>query len=146
AQCHNHPFTKWKQNEYWGMATFFTKVKADRVQAAAKNGTPAGVSENAKGRGKLPPSAKVVPAKFLQGEEPKLDKSAPYRPVLAKWLTAPENPFFARAMTNRLWAHFFGRGIVEPVDDMHEGNPPSHPELLQELAGQFAANGFDVKF
>jgi hypothetical protein len=74
-----------------------------------------------------------------------LDKSAPYRPVLAKWLTSAENHFFARAMANRLWAHFFGRGIVDPVDDMHDGNPPSHPELLQELASQFAANHFDVK-
>jgi hypothetical protein len=147
AQCHNHPFTKWKQAEYWGMATFFTKVKSDRARPAAKQGDSPGVSEDGKGRAaRLPESAKVVPAKFLQGEEPKLDKSAPYRPVLAKWLASGENPFFARAMANRLWAHFFGRGIVDPVDDMHDGNPPSHPELLQELARQFAANNFDVKF
>jgi hypothetical protein len=147
AQCHNHPFTKWKQTEYWGMAAFFTKVKSDRVRPAAMQGSPPGVSENGKGRAaRLPGSAKIVPAKFLQGEEPKLDTSAPYRPVVANWLTSPENPFFARAMVNRLWAQFFGRGIVDPVDDMHDGNPPSHPELLQELAGQFAANHFDVKF
>ena len=147
AQCHNHPFTKWKQTEYWGMAAFFTKVKSDRVMPAARQATPPAVRENGKGRpAKLPESAKIVPAKFLQGEEPTLETSAPYRPVLAKWLTSPENPFFARAMVNRLWAQFFGRGIVEPVDDMHEGNPPSHPELLQELVGQFVANGFDVKF
>ena len=93
-----------------------------------------------------PVSAKLVPAKFLQGEEPKLDRSAPYRPVLAQWVASPENRFFARAMANRLWAQLFGRGVVDPVDDMHEGNPPSHPELLQELAGQFAANQFDVKY
>ncbi|HLJ93901.1 MAG TPA: DUF1549 and DUF1553 domain-containing protein [Gemmataceae bacterium] len=147
AQCHNHPFTKWKQTEYWGMAAFFTKVKTDRPRQAARQGDSPGVSENAKGRAaKLPETAKVVPAKFLLSEEPKLDKSAPYRPVLAKWLTSAENPFFARAMANRLWAHYFGRGIVDPVDDMHDGNPPSHPELLQELAGQFAAHDFDVKF
>lgn len=147
AQCHNHPFTKWKQTEYWGMAAFFTKVKSDRPrQAARQNNTPT-VSEDAKGRAaRLPNSATVVPAKFLLGESPPLDKSAPYRPVLAQWLTSAENPFFARAMANRLWAHFLGRGIVDPVDDMHDGNPPSHPELLQELAGQFAANHFDVKF
>jgi hypothetical protein len=147
AQCHNHPFTKWKQTEYWGMAAFFTKVKSDRVRQAAKQASPPAVSENGKGRpAKLPGSAKVVPAKFLQGEQPKLNTSAPYRPVLAKWLTSAENPYFARAMANRLWAHFFGRGIVDPVDDMHDGNPPSHPELLQELADQFVANQFDVKF
>jgi hypothetical protein len=147
AQCHNHPFTKWKQNEYWGMATFFTKVKSDRVRQAAKQANSPAVTEDGKGRPAKPsPSTKIVPAKFLQGEEPKLDRSAPYRPVLAKWLTSAENPFFARAMSNRLWAQFFGRGIVDPVDDMHDGNPPSHPELLQELAGQLAANHFDVKF
>jgi hypothetical protein len=146
AQCHNHPFTKWKQTEYWGMAAFFTKVKVDRVKKAAKQPNPPAVSENGRGRAKLPVSAKIVPAKFLQGEEPKLDRSTPYRPVLAHWVASPENSFFARAMANRLWAQLFGRGIVDPVDDMHDGNPPSHPELLQELAGQFAANHFDVKY
>jgi hypothetical protein len=147
AQCHNHPFTKWKQTEYWGMAMFFTKVKTDRVRQAAKQANSPAVTEVARGRGaKLPVSAKIVPAKFLQGEEPKLDRTSPYRPVFANWLTSADNPFFARAMANRLWANFFGRGIVDPVDDMHDGNPPSHPELLQELAAQFAANQFDVKF
>jgi hypothetical protein len=146
AQCHNHPFTGWKQNDYWGMAAFFTKVRSGNIRKAAKQGNTLEVEEG-KGRGaKLPTSAKIVPAKFLQGDEPKLDKDAPYRPVLARWLTASENPFFARAMANRLWAHFFGQGIVNPVDDMHEGNVPSHPELLQELAGQFQAHHFDVKY
>src|SRR5262249_21847101 len=69
----------------------------------------------------------------------------PLRPVLAKWLTAPRNPFFARAMVNRIWGQLFGRGLIHPVDDMHEGNPPSHPELLQELADGFAAGGFNGK-
>jgi hypothetical protein len=147
AQCHNHPFTKWKQTEYWGMAAFFTKVKVDRVKKAAKEAVSPSVSENSKGRrAKLPVSAKLVPAKFLLGEEPKLDRSAPYRPVLAQWVTSPQNRFFARAIANRLWAQFFGRGIVDPVDEMHDGNPPSNPELLQELTGQFTANHFDVKY
>src|SRR5262249_13082593 len=94
----------------------------------------------------LPESAKMLPPKFLQGAEPKVDSKEPYRPVFTKWLTSTENPFFARAMANRLWGHFFGRGIVNPIDDMHEGNVPSHPEVLQELSHQFAANGFDVKY
>src|SRR5262249_4748692 len=145
-QCHNHPFTGWKQTEYWGMAMFFSKVKSDRVQAAARQGNSPGVSEAEKGRGRLPAPAKIVPAKFLMGEEPNLDTPAPYRPILAKWLTAADNAFFARAMANRIWAQFFGRGIVNPVDDMHDGNEPSHPALLQELAGQFAFNQFDVKY
>jgi hypothetical protein len=146
AQCHNHPFTSWKQDEYWAMATFFTKVRADNVNRAARLGNMPGINEGGRGRApRLPESAKVVPAKFLQGEEPKLNRSEPYRPVLAKWMTSPDNPFFARATVNRLWAHFFGRGFVTPVDDMHEGNAPSHPELLQELAGQFTASDFDLK-
>lgn len=148
AQCHNHPFTHWKQTEYWGMAAFFMKVRPDNVRGAAKKGNTPGVIESAtapKGKNKLPESAKIVPARFFQGEEPALGKSEPYRPVLAKWLTAPDNPFFARAMVNRMWAHFFGKGIVNPVDDMHEANAPSHPALLNALADQFVASQFDLK-
>src|SRR5262249_25893029 len=122
-------------------------VRPDNVNRAAKNNTSPGITEGGNGRGaKLPESAKVVPAKFLQGEQPKLDKSEPYRPVFTKWLTSADNRFFARAMVNRTWSHFFGRGFVNPVDDMHEDNRPSHPELLKEMSDQFTANGFDVKY
>jgi hypothetical protein len=148
AQCHNHPFTRWKQTEYWGMAAFFMKVRPDNVNRTARTGNTPGVTEAAgpRGRGqRLPDSAKIVPARFLQGEEPKLRNSDPYRPVLAQWLTSSKNPFFARAMANRVWGQLFGRGLVNPVDDMHDGNPASHPELLKELADGFAASGFDVK-
>jgi hypothetical protein len=146
AQCHNHPFTGWKQTEYWGMAMFFTKVRPDNVNRAARNGNTPGVSEAAGGRAqRLPESAKAVPPKFLHGDEPKLKASEPYRPAVAKWLTAPENPYFAKAAVNRVWHHFFGRGFVNPVDDMHDGNPASHPELLKELADRFTAGGYDVK-
>jgi hypothetical protein len=147
AQCHNHPFTDWKQKEYWGMATFFTKVRTDRANAAARNGTSPGVQEIARGRGnRLPESAMNVPAKFLQDEEPKLDAAEPYRPALAAWMTSKTNPFFARAMANRMWHTFFGRGIVNPADDMSADKLPSHPELLQTLADQFVASGFDLKY
>ncbi len=147
AQCHNHPFTTYKQNDYWAMAAFFTKVRADRVNKAAKNGDSPGINESGRGKAaRLPESAKTLPAKFLQGEQPKLKGGEPYRPVLADWVTSPRNPFFARAMVNRVWAQLFGRGLVHPVDDMHAGNAPSHPELLQELADAFTASGFDVKF
>jgi hypothetical protein len=147
AQCHNHPFTSWKQDEYWGMAAFFSKVRMNgKVKGAAKKGITLAIDETGKGKGpKLPVSALRVPPKFLQGEQPRLDRNTPYRPVLAKWLTSPENPFFARAMVNRMWGHFFGRGFVNPVDDMHDKNPASHPVLLDVLAGQFAKGGFDVK-
>lgn len=150
AQCHNHPFTGWKQTEYWGMATFFSKVNPANPKNPAKGGEPLkiGVTE---GTGKtrlrdfFPESAKTVPAKFLGAEEPPLNASEPYRPVLAQWMTAPENPYFAKAMVNRTWALLFGVGFVNPIDNMHDDNPPSHPELLAALTNQFAASGFDVK-
>src|SRR5262249_17834639 len=98
AQCHNHPFTKWKQTEYWGMAAFFFKGRPDgNPRQAQQQGPPLGISEAARGRpGRLPTSAKIVPAQFFQGEQPKVSDSDPLRPVLAKWLTAPDNRFFAR--------------------------------------------------
>jgi hypothetical protein len=150
AQCHNHPFTDWKQTEYWGMAEFFSKVRPD-VPKNPKNGADnvkIGVQESsARSRLKdfFPESAKTVPAKFLGGEEPKLAANAPMRPVLAKWMTAPENPFFAKSIVNRTWAQLFGSGFVNPVDDMHEGNLPSHPELFESLARNFSGHGFDLK-
>lgn len=151
AQCHNHPFTSWKQTEYWGMATFFSKVKADVPKNANKGGdnTKLGVTEGP-GRTKqkdfLPESAKTVPAKFLGGPEPRLSASEPYRPVLAKWMTSAENPYFSRALVNRTWAHLLGRGFVNPVDDMMPENEPSHPELLDALAYHIGATGFDLKY
>jgi hypothetical protein len=149
AQCHNHPFTKWKQEEYWGMAAFFMKVRPGNVNKAAKDGASPGLTEVSNQGGKpprLPESARKVPAKFFQGEQPQLDRNAPYRPVLADWVASPKNKFFARAMVNRTWGQLFGRGFVNPVDDLRDDNVPSHPELLQELADAFAASGFDLKF
>ncbi len=151
AQCHNHPFTSYKRNDYWGMAQFFWKVRLTaNPQQAAKKGISPGIVESnrpfGRKKGGLPESAKKVPARFLQGPEASLDRSEPYRPVLAKWLTAADNPFFARAMANKVWAHFFGRGLVNPADDMHADNPPSHPELLAALTEQFKRSGFDVKY
>lgn len=152
AQCHNHPFTSWQQTEYWGMAAFFSKVRADNPKNANKGGdnSKIGVTEgNGPSRQKdfFPESAKNVPAKFLGGESPRLRPGEPYRPVLAKWMVAPENPYFARALVNRIWAHLFGRGIVHPVDDMMPENEPSHPELLDALARHIGTVGeFDVKY
>ncbi|MFL5342628.1 MAG: DUF1549 and DUF1553 domain-containing protein [Gemmataceae bacterium] len=146
TQCHNHPFTGWKQTDYWGMAAFFMKV---RIQGNTKNGNngPPGVSEGGKGRQRnLPESAKMLPPKFFHGEQPKVTDADPLRPVLAKWLTSPDNKYFGRAFANRVWGQLFGSGIVNPIDDMHEERPVSHPELLAELAKQFAARKFDVKY
>jgi hypothetical protein len=150
AQCHNHPFTGWKQTEYWGMAAFFSHVQPQNPRNP-KNGADnkqIGVRETvARTRLKnfFPESAKTVPAKFLGGAEPHVRPNEALRPVLAKWLVAADNPYFARAMVNRTWAQLFGRGFVNPIDDMHEENVPSHPELLDKLSRQFVANGYDLK-
>jgi hypothetical protein len=150
AQCHNHPFTGWKQTEYWGMAAFFSHVQPQnpRNPKNGANNKQIGVRETvARTRIKnfFPESTKTVPAKFLGGAEPKVRPGEALRPVLAKWLVAPDNPYFARAMVNRTWAQFFGRGFVNPIDDMHEENLASHPELLEELSRQFVASGYDLK-
>lgn len=148
AQCHNHPFTNWKQDEYWEMAAFFLKVQTTRANQAARNGNSPTVTEVAtvrRGRG-LPVDAKILPPRFLQSEKPTVKNSEPLRPVLAKWVTSAENPYFSKAMINRTWALLFGRGFVNPIDDMREENPATYPDLLNEMAHQFSANGFDVKY
>jgi hypothetical protein len=145
AQCHNHPYTGWKRAEYWGMAAFFAKVDDGAPKKLTKGGTPNVVEAATVQTKRLPDSSLKMPPKFLEGEAPKLNGKEPYRPVLARWLTAAENPYFARAMVNRLWAQFFGRGLVHPVDNLMKDNPPSHPELFEALAGQFVRSGFDVK-
>jgi hypothetical protein len=151
AQCHNHPFTDWKQTEYWGVAEFFARVRPENPKNGNKGGdnTKIGVSEGTtrtKTKDFFPESAKSVAPKFLGGAEQKLDPSQPARPILARWMTAPDNPFFAKAMVNRTWGMLFGSGFVNPIDDMHEKNDPSHPELLDAMARDFARNGFDLKF
>lgn len=150
AQCHNHPFTEWKQTEYWGMAAFFSKVQPQNPRNANKGGdnTKIGVQElPSKSRVKdfFPESAKDVPAKFLEGDVAPLTVGQPYRPVLANWMVSPHNPFFSKAIVNRTWGQMFGTGFVNPIDDLLPENTPSHPDLLAGLARQFSADGYDLK-
>ncbi|MBY0461067.1 MAG: DUF1549 and DUF1553 domain-containing protein, partial [Gemmataceae bacterium] len=119
AQCHNHPFTSWKQTEYWGMAAFYSKVRADNPKNANKGGdnTTIGVQEGkvaSKQKDFFPEAAKMLPPKFLGGEQAPVTANDPYRPALAKWMVSADNPFFAKALVNRTWAHLFGRGFVNP--------------------------------
>ncbi len=151
AQCHNHPFTDWKQTEYWGMAEFFARVQPQNPKNANKGGdnTKIGVQEGpnrSKAKDFFPESVKAVAPKFLGGPAPKIDPSQPARPILARWMTSPDNPFFSKAIVNRTWAMLFGGGFVNPIDDMHDKNDPSHPALLDAMARDFARNGFDLKF
>jgi hypothetical protein len=143
AQCHNHFLTEaWKKADYWGVAGFFTNLtlgssKRGFIDDSKVSTKKEFVDDDARGR--------LTPAKFLLGERPTLSPEVPARQVFAEWVTSPENPFFAKATVNRTWAHFFGRGLVNPIDDIRPDNPPSHPELLDRLSEQFVANGFDLK-
>jgi hypothetical protein len=142
AQCHNHPFAKWKRDQFWEYAAFFSGIQAPQGQGVA-----VAVNDNADRREiRIMGTEKVVQARFLDHSEPQWKPGAATRQTLADWLTSPENPFFARAAANRTWAHFFGLGIVDPVDEESDENPPSHPELLEQLARQFALHDFDLKY
>jgi hypothetical protein len=148
VQCHDHPFVDWKQHEYWGMAAFFAQIQTPgrpkMVYMAGVQDDPKMTLARLQG-GDAIDGFQLQPPTFLGGQEWPGESKTPLRVGLAEWTTSPENPYFARAMVNRMWQHFFGRGIVNPVDDMHEGNLPSHPELLDELSGAFIESGFDVK-
>jgi hypothetical protein len=141
AKCHNHPFERWTQDDYYGFAAFFSGVKRkpsslpdDEIIFASGGGS---VTQ--------PRSGKAMKPKALGG--PILDdpKVRDHRAQLASWLTGPDNPFFARSLVNRVWYHLVGRGIVEPVDDFRDSNPSSNDELLLGLTDQFVKSGFDLK-
>lgn len=142
AQCHDHPFTTWKQSDYWGMAAFFTEIQyTDR--RLQKSGLIR--DDSAVALDKLEDAARLRTRKFLGGSAADEQTGVPHRQALVRWLTAADNPYFARAMVNRMWAQFYGRGLVNPVDDMHQDNPPTHPELLAELSERFIAAGYDLR-
>jgi hypothetical protein len=147
AQCHNHPFEAWSQDQFWGLAAFFGQMT---VAGTDSDGLlidfPAGEVGRKGPAGLTHPRTKrpVKPA-FLDGSEPAGGDPADLRMSLARWMTAPDNPYFARAAVNRVWGWFFGRGIVDPVDDFRTTNPPTHPELLDELARRFRQQNYDLK-
>jgi hypothetical protein len=143
AQCHDHPFGKWKREEFWSQAAFFAGFKPPRDN----NFFFGPLNEVADRREMtIPNTDRVAQARFLDGKQPRWKFKVGARTTLADWMTAKDNPFFAKAMVNRMWAHFFGVGLVEPVDDMVDDNKPSHPELLDVLARGFAESGFDLKY
>jgi hypothetical protein len=147
AQCHNHPFAKWKRDQFWEFAAFFASVQPPQPMRGQPRPQPMEPGKEVREL-KIPNTnpERIVKAKFLDGTEPEWKDDSRARAVLADWLTSRDNPYFAKAMANRLWAHFFGIGIIDPVDEFGEDNPPSHPELLDELGKAFADANFDAKF
>lgn len=144
AQCHDHPFDNWKQEQFWSYASFFAGL--GREGADPDNPFAGSIKELLERRElTIPVKGTVVQAAFLTGEKPVWKPAGP-RTTLAEWITSRDNPWFARALVNRIWGHFFGTGLIDPIDDFSSENKPSHPELLDELAREFVAHDFDLKF
>jgi hypothetical protein len=142
AQCHDHPFAKWKREQFWGLAALFASIQRQGQGDAFFQARELPERREITITG----TTKTVSAKLLDGEVPQFKWRTAPRHTLAEWMTSHENPYFARAAVNRVWGLFFGIGLVDPIDDMEATNPPSHPELLDELARQFVAHDHDLKF
>jgi hypothetical protein len=140
AQCHNHPFDRWTQNDYYAFSAFFAQI--GRKQSDDYRETI--VFNSGGGEVTHPVGGRVMKPKFLGGEEPNV-AGKDRRVILAKWLASPQNPWFATSFANRVWAHFLGVGIVEQVDDFRVSNPASNPELLEELGKRFTASNYSLK-
>jgi hypothetical protein len=141
AKCHNHPFEKWQQKDYFSLAAFFARV-------GRKGGPEFGENQvvvRSTGEVKHPKTEAVLTPKFLGGAEPAIENGQDRRAVFAEWLTSRPNRQFAQVAVNRLWAELFGRGIVDAVDDFRVSNPPSNDALLDALAQKFIELDYDVK-
>jgi hypothetical protein len=151
AKCHHHPFEVWGQDDFYGFAAFFGRIGRKGVgisapisggEEAVFLGTPTG---RRAGPVKHPVTGEALMPTPLLGQPLDIPPDQDPREVLADWITAPDNPYFAKVMVNRVWADLMGRGIVDPVDDLRATNPPSNPELLEALAQNFRTNRYDLK-
>ncbi len=149
AQCHHHPYEKWSQDDYWSLAAFFGRIGRKEITLPGEYlGQPVKttlVVTNPSGSVANKRTNKSAPIKALDAPAIEVSEDEDPRQKLADWMTSPTNPFFAKAVANRYWAHFFGRGIVDPLDDMRVTNPPTNPELLDALSQDFVKNGFSLK-
>ncbi len=142
AQCHHHPFERWSQDDYYGLSAFFSQVgrkpTATRGEDLIFHKRGLATAKNIKtGENVSPAALGDDVGEITADQDPRLQ--------LADWMSSPENPFFAKALVNRYWKHFFKRGLVEPEDDIRDTNPPTNPELLQALEDHFLSSGFDLK-
>ncbi len=140
AQCHNHPFDQWTMNDYRGFVGFFTQVGRKKGEDPRETI----VFDRHEGEAENPVTHAKVPPKFLGGATPEV-KEMDRRQALADWIASPDNSYFPRHIANIVWAQFFGRGIVEPVDDVRVSNPASNPELLDALGRRVVEYNYDFK-
>lgn len=141
AKCHHHPYERWGQADYYGLAGFFTRLG----RKSFGQPPPYYAAANPTTGEKDPLTGKTPEPKFLDGPPGKFTPDDDPRHALVDWMAKPDNPFFAKALVNRMWGHFLGRGLVHEVDDLRETNPPSNPELLDRLARDFVTHKYDVK-
>jgi hypothetical protein len=141
AKCHHHPYERWSQEDYFGLAGFFS-----RLGRKGLGEPPPYFAERRRTSSEInPATGKPIEPKILDGAYLDIPPEEDPRQKLVDWMAEPNNPFFARALVNRMWGHLMGRGLVDPVDDMRETNPPSNPELLDALTKDFVQHKFDVK-
>lgn len=142
AECHNHPFDDWTQKDFWGFAAYFAHLSTDNEQMMNPS---VAVVDQASGEVKLPGTEEVIAPKPLVDTEDDGLATGTRRQQLTLWLTARENPFLARAAVNRAWSMLFGRGLIEPIDDMRSIDIATHPAILSELSEYFADTGYDLR-
>ena len=142
AKCHNHPFERWTQDNYYGIAAAFTRI--GRTKGAAADDEV--IYPTNSGEIKQPRTGQTMKVHLLLSGDVDVPNDQDRRRVFADWLVKPENPFFARAAVNRIWGNLMGRGIVDPIDDFRDSNPPSNQKLLDSLAVQFTKNRYSRKW
>ena len=142
AECHDHPFDHWSQHDFWGYAAFFAQLEQ---RSEGRRQMLQRLVDLDRGEVTLPDTNETIAPKYPGGRRADAAEGGSRRLQLSIWMASRDNPYLPRAAVNRAWAQLFGRGFVEPVDDMSPQNRPSHPQLLDELAAYFARTGFDLK-
>ncbi len=146
AKCHHHPFEKWSQQDFYQFAAYFAQIGRKGTGLSPPiSGSEEIMFFSGSGSVKHPVTGEVLAPRPLFGDSEEIASGQDPREVLAKWITSPENDYFAKVQVNRIWAVLMGRGVVDPVDDLRSTNPPTHPELLEALAKHFQASGYNVK-
>lgn len=149
AECHKHPHDRWSQQDFFGFTTSFAYLKRglDPELQKAKLNYINGVYCTTEPQETFPDpkTGEPLPARVLGGNAIEVKPGVDPRLEVWKWMVSPENPYFAKAIVNRVWAHYFGRGLIEPVDSLAAANPPSHPEVLDELVRDFVVHGYDLR-
>lgn len=155
-KCHDHPFERWTQDDYYGLAAYFAQVKltedpkykGQKIGGTAVEGAKPLVeiiSDATQGEVKHLRTGQITSPRFPFTVPVSLTSAESRRLQLAKWITSPQNPYFAKSYVNRIWSYLLGVGLIEPVDDIRAGNPPSNPELLDRLTEEFIRSGFDTR-